>query len=72
MHKSLRGAAYLLWYKGLKELTAMVTSVLLLLEIASAAILSYIFLGDQFGLGTIIGGIVICISAFLAALNIAS
>jgi drug/metabolite transporter (DMT)-like permease len=64
--------AYLLWYKGLKELSAMVTSVLLLLEIASAAILSYIFLGDQFGLGTIIGGIIICISAFLAALNTTS
>jgi drug/metabolite transporter (DMT)-like permease len=61
--------AYLLWYKGLKELSAMVTSVLLLLEIIFAAILSYIFLGDQFGPGTIIGGIIICISAFLAAIN---
>jgi len=61
--------AYLLWYKGLETLSATVTSVLVLLEVAFAAIISFIFLGDRFSIGTALGGGIICIGAFLAALN---
>jgi drug/metabolite transporter (DMT)-like permease len=61
--------AYLLWYKGLEKLSATVTSVLVLLEVAFAAIISYIFLGDRFSMGTAFGGVIICIGAFLAAMN---
>jgi drug/metabolite transporter (DMT)-like permease len=61
--------AYLLWYKGLEKLSATVTSVLVLLEVAFAAIISFIFLGDRFNMGTVVGGAIICIGAFLAAMN---
>lgn len=61
--------SYFLWYKGLKVLPATVTSVLLLLEIAFAAILAYVFLGERVGLGTIIGGTLICTAAVMAALS---
>jgi drug/metabolite transporter (DMT)-like permease len=61
--------AYLLWYKGLKTLSATVTSVLVLLEVAFAAIISFIFLGDRFSTGAAFGGVIICIGAFLAATN---
>jgi drug/metabolite transporter (DMT)-like permease len=61
--------AYLLWYKGLEQLSATVTSVLVMLEVAFAAIISYIALGDRFGLGTILGGFILCLGAFLAAIN---
>ena len=62
--------AYLLWYKGLETLSATVTSVLVLLEVAFAAIISFIFLGDRFSIGAALGGVIICIGAFLAATNI--
>jgi drug/metabolite transporter (DMT)-like permease len=61
--------AYLLWYKGLEKLSATVTSVLVLLEVAFAAIISFIFLGDRFTVGTVVGGAIICIGAILAAMN---
>jgi drug/metabolite transporter (DMT)-like permease len=59
--------AYLLWYKGLAVLSATTTSVILLLEIAFAAILAYAFLGERVGLATVLGGAMICAAAFLAA-----
>jgi uncharacterized membrane protein len=37
--------------------------------VAFAAIISFIFLGDRFSIGTAFGGLVICIGAFLAAMN---
>jgi drug/metabolite transporter (DMT)-like permease len=61
--------AYLLWYKGLEFLSATVTSVLVLMEVAFAAILSFIFLGNRFSIGTGLGGLIICIGGFLAAMN---
>jgi drug/metabolite transporter (DMT)-like permease len=61
--------AYLLWYKGLKELSAIMTSVLLMMEIAFAAIISYLWLGERFTLWTGIGGIFICAAAALSAMN---
>jgi drug/metabolite transporter (DMT)-like permease len=61
--------AYLLWYNGLKELSAIVTQVLVLLEVAFAAIISFVVFKDRFGPGTVLGGIIICIAAFLATYN---
>jgi len=61
--------AYLLWYKGLSELSAIMTSILLMMEIAFAAIISYLWLGERFGLWTIVGGLFICMAAALSATN---
>jgi drug/metabolite transporter (DMT)-like permease len=58
--------AYVLWYRGLKHLPASTTSIILLLEIAFAAILAYIFLGERVGPFTIVGGAMICAAALLA------
>jgi len=58
--------AYVLWYRGLKHLPASTTSIILLLEIAFAAILAYVFLGERVGIATIAGGIMICAAALLA------
>jgi drug/metabolite transporter (DMT)-like permease len=57
--------AYVLWYRGLKHLPASTTSIILLMEIAFAAILAYVFLGERVGPFTICGGIMICAAAFL-------
>ena len=61
--------AYLLWYNGLKELSAIATQVLVLLEVAFAAIISFVVFKDRFGPGTVLGGLIICIAAFLATYN---
>jgi drug/metabolite transporter (DMT)-like permease len=61
--------AYLLWYKGLKELSATSTSVLLLLEIAFAAIISYLWLDERLDFWTGIGGLLVCTAAVLSALE---
>lgn len=61
--------AYLLWYKGLKELSAMMTSVLLLMEVAFAAMISYLWLGERFDLWTSLGGLMVCSAAALSALT---
>ncbi|MFH0815479.1 MAG: DMT family transporter [Methanobacteriota archaeon] len=57
--------AYVLWYKGLKHLPASTTSIILLLEIAFAAVLAYIVLGERVGPFTVVGGVLICAAALL-------
>jgi drug/metabolite transporter (DMT)-like permease len=59
--------AYVLWYKGLEKLPASTTSVLLLMEIGFAAVLAFVFLGDRVGAWTVVGGVLICSAAVLAA-----
>jgi len=57
--------AYILWYRGLKHLPASTTSIILLLEIAFAAVLAYVFLGERVGPFTVVGGMMICGAALL-------
>jgi len=48
--------AFLLWFKGLEYIDATSSSIYMLLEVLTAALISNVFLSEQITLGLVIGG----------------
>jgi len=62
-------AAYYLYAKGVKHVSAVVASLFLMLEVVSAVGISMIFLGERLSAFGLIGAVAVCTGIMLAALE---